>query len=188
MSHGEARDARGSSARRTRSSSREASRAAVGPPVGKSVSMRVEPRPHDPRDPRRAVGDRRRALRAGSAARAESSPRESCRRPGCAPHQHPTRPLRLCPSSRSCQRCSSLAQTRRTPHGRSRGNCVRLWGGRMRTRAAVRTDPRRAEDVRRIQPCPARKAYEPALGRRRFCVCARSMRRSRSWCIVSSCF
>jgi hypothetical protein len=85
----------------------------------------------------------------------------------------------VCPSSWSCSRCSSLAQTHRTPHGRSRGNCVLLQGGRMRSCAAVRTDPRRAEDFRRIPPCPARKAYEPALGRRRFCVCAR-LRRSPS--------
>jgi hypothetical protein len=56
MSRREARDVQGSSARRTRSSVREASRAAVSPPVGKSVSMRVEPRPHDGRDPRRGGG------------------------------------------------------------------------------------------------------------------------------------
>jgi hypothetical protein len=37
-------------------------------PVGKSVSLQVEPRPHDARDPRHAVGDRvRRARRVGSA-------------------------------------------------------------------------------------------------------------------------
>jgi hypothetical protein len=168
MSRGEARDARGSSARRTRSSSREASRAAVSPPVGKSVSMRVEPRLHDARDPRRAVGDRvRRALRVGSAARAESSPRESRRRPGCAPyHSFRRGAVNGAPASPRHAAGAESRQLRLSVCGRTDAKCARTRVAQKRSGASgPALCGRRTNRIGQTQI--------------RFCVCAR-LRRSPS--------
>jgi hypothetical protein len=126
----------------------ESTRGQVGIDAGRAASAR------------RAVGDRvRRALRVGSAARVVQTPGV----------RTVSTPNATAASLSVVVELSTVLRPRPgAPHAaRAESRQLRpSAGGRMRSRAAVRTDPRRVGDVRRIQPCPARKAYEPALGRR----------------------